>query len=285
MITALTALGALVFTGLSLNATRDQVAIAEQGQFTDRYTKAVEQLGKAGADHLQVRLGALYSLERLAHDSPRDQPTIIEVVSAFVRTTAPRTQKDCPAQLPTADVQAALTILGRRDTTHDNHARVDLNRTCLFGADLRGVDFAGANLFSAHLGQTALMDADLSRANLYQADFSRAILTGAVLRDVQGAESSFFWAGLAEADCSGAVLDEADLSLADLRKANLSRAELRGANLDSAQLIGTNLAQAYLVGAKLTRVYLEDTDFTDATHDDTTVVDAVSEYGTRGKWW
>jgi hypothetical protein len=46
MIMALTAIGALIFTGLSLNATRDQVSIAqsqnalsEQGQVTDQFTK------------------------------------------------------------------------------------------------------------------------------------------------------------------------------------------------------------------------------------------------------
>ncbi|MEV4317828.1 hypothetical protein [Actinocrispum sp. NPDC049592] len=66
LVTAITAVGALVFTGLSLNATRDQVAITEQGQFTDRYSKAVEQIGQQGPEHLQVRLGGLYALERLA---------------------------------------------------------------------------------------------------------------------------------------------------------------------------------------------------------------------------
>lgn len=61
-VTAITAIGALIFTGLSLNATRDQIAAAreqngvvEQGQYTDRYTKAVEQLDRTGPDHPQHR--------------------------------------------------------------------------------------------------------------------------------------------------------------------------------------------------------------------------------------
>jgi hypothetical protein len=85
LITALTAVGALIFTALSLNATRDQVAVAEQGQYTDRYSRTIEQLGQQGEDQLQVRLGAIYALERLARDSPRDQSTIIEVLAAFIR--------------------------------------------------------------------------------------------------------------------------------------------------------------------------------------------------------
>ncbi|MEU6152997.1 hypothetical protein ABZ816_23655 [Actinosynnema sp. NPDC047251] len=45
VITAATALGALVFTALSLRAAQEQIEVAEQGQITDRYAKAVQLLG------------------------------------------------------------------------------------------------------------------------------------------------------------------------------------------------------------------------------------------------
>src|SRR6266545_3355051 len=56
--------------------------VTEQGQITERYTKAIEQLGAAMLD---VRLGGIYALERIAVDSERDHPTVVEVLSAFVR--------------------------------------------------------------------------------------------------------------------------------------------------------------------------------------------------------
>src|SRR4051794_10233968 len=65
--TALAALGALVYTGASLNVTQGQNAaqnaLAAQSQYTDRYTKAVDQLGQQGVDRLQIRLGGIYALE------------------------------------------------------------------------------------------------------------------------------------------------------------------------------------------------------------------------------
>lgn len=131
LITAFTALSALVFTGLSLSTT-------EQGQFTDRYTKAIDQVGAQGADHLQTRLGGIYALERLARDSPRDQPTIVENLSAFVRSNLPRATvqgnggSPCPATTNLAlDTQAALSVLGRRDHGQDGGAVTDLRATCL----------------------------------------------------------------------------------------------------------------------------------------------------------
>jgi hypothetical protein len=49
---------------------------------TERYAKAIEQLG---SDKLEVRIGGIYALERIARDSARDHPTVMEVLAAFVR--------------------------------------------------------------------------------------------------------------------------------------------------------------------------------------------------------
>src|SRR5215472_5492549 len=53
------AAGALVFTALNFGLSRE-------GQVTDRYTKAIEQLG---SDKLDVRIVGVYALERVARDS------------------------------------------------------------------------------------------------------------------------------------------------------------------------------------------------------------------------
>ena len=55
----LLAAGALIFTGRNF-------LLSREGQVTDRYTKAIEQLG---SDKLDVRIGGIYALERIAHDS------------------------------------------------------------------------------------------------------------------------------------------------------------------------------------------------------------------------
>ncbi|MDF5758452.1 hypothetical protein [Spongiactinospora sp. TRM90649] len=94
--TGLVVIGGVVFTaqGLwytaaSLDPGRQAQSVAEQGQITDRYTKAVEQLGSAKTD---VRLGGIYALQRPAADSPRDKDTIRQVLAASsAATTAART--------------------------------------------------------------------------------------------------------------------------------------------------------------------------------------------------
>ncbi len=76
-----------------------QARTAEQGHITDRITKAVEQLGaektvKVQEDgktvertepNFEVRLGAIYALERIAEDSERDHIPIMETLCAYIR--------------------------------------------------------------------------------------------------------------------------------------------------------------------------------------------------------
>lgn len=68
--------------------------LSQSQQVTESYAKAVEQLGHAEAP---VRLGAMYSLERLAQgNSPRRQ-TIVDVLCAYLRmpyTPLPRPSGD-----------------------------------------------------------------------------------------------------------------------------------------------------------------------------------------------
>jgi hypothetical protein len=81
----LAAVVALVFTSLAIRETDAQLKITEQGQITDRYNAAITNLGSSSVD---VRLGGIYALQRMMQDSPRDQPTVVAVLCAFVRDHA-----------------------------------------------------------------------------------------------------------------------------------------------------------------------------------------------------
>lgn len=292
IITAITAVGALIFTALSLNATRDQVAVTEQGQYTDRYSRAIEQLGRQGPDQLQIRLGGIYSLERLARDSPRDQATIVEVLNTFIRTSVPSVTptEGCPTSTP-PDVQAALTVLGRRDTTNDNGTPVKLMSICLVfadltvanlsDADLSGADLSGANFSSADLSGTDLSGTELNNANVNNADLSHADLTGANLS----------YSYLNNANLSGANLNNANFNNANLNNTELNDTELSGADLNDtdlnfAELNNANLTKVNLSGADLSFANLTGANLTGAVHNsDTVVANVLTDRTTRGHWW
>ena len=206
----LLAAGALLFTARNF-------VLSREGQVTDRYTKAIEQLG---SDKLDVQIGGIYALERIAHDSARDQPTVMEVLSAYARAHSYHVEiprEVWPLTTPT-HVQAALTVVRRRDAGRDIRP-IDLKGAYLPSADLSGAHLSGANL---HL--TNLYNANLYNANLYGAQLTSANLSGAHLVD-----ANLSGADLTSANLSGAHLVDANLSGADLTSANLSGADLTSA--------------------------------------------------------
>lgn len=234
LITSLTAIAAVLFTGFSLQQTQDQTQLAVAGQITDRFNAAVTNLGSST---MTIRIGGIYALQRIMQDSPRDQPAVVQVLAAFVREQATRpagaSASVTPltfAQLsavPAIDLQTAVTVLATRNSSHDGTARLDLDTT-----DLINVDLSGADLTDANFGEAMLVSADLSGANL-----TRAYLLGS---------------NLSGADLDGANLSDANLEAVNLAGANLTNTNLAGADLDLADLAGANLRGANPTAAKLT---------------------------------
>jgi hypothetical protein len=103
LITSLVALAGLWYSSVQTQQVNEEAqqdrALAKEGQVTDRYTAAVNNLGNGKMD---VRLGGIYALQRIMQDSIRDQPTIANVLATYIRTHAakpPTKGQDIPADI------------------------------------------------------------------------------------------------------------------------------------------------------------------------------------------
>lgn len=186
-----------------------QLGLIDRGQVTDRFTKAVEQLG---SNNSQVRMGAIYALERIAQDSRPDGAHVADMIAALVRDRSPVTEGTgyVPVlKVRAPDVQVALRVLSRRPVC-DAHlgspdfgsldlSRTDLRRASLIGAQLQDVDLNRTRLEGADLTRANLRGADLTGANVGRfdptsnvykrgADLSGADLTGAAAKGILGLE-------------------------------------------------------------------------------------------------
>ncbi len=253
--------------GLIVNYFNSQaeMQLTQQRLITERFSKAVEQIGSGKEE---VVIGGIYSLERIAKDSPKDQYqwTIMEVLTSYIRKNSrirsnieqlkPEERQKALEKLPSVSipVQAALTVIGRRkvknDQVGDNLAETnDPNKIKIL--DLSQTNLRGANLEEANLNRAKLIGANLIEANLIGADLKGAKLNGANLigADLKGAKLN--GANLIGANLIGAILNRAYLNGADLNGAYLNRAYLIGADLKGAYLNGAYLNRAYLIGADL----------------------------------
>jgi hypothetical protein len=220
---------------------------------TDRYTKAVDQLGSDKG--LDVRIGGIYALERVARDSARDHHPVMEVLCAFIRGHSreplprPTAGSDVPNRIR-ADVQAAVYVIGGRNAKRDR-ARIDLGGVNFVGADLMGANLSSAiNESTADFNRTI---GSISSIGPNTADWVASRIQAVVARVTTN---------LGSADLTGANLVTANLYLADLTGADLAGANLTGANLTDANLTGANLTGAHLTSARLTKANLTGADLT-----------------------
>jgi len=201
-----------------LGLKQQEISIQKQeldrrGQITDRFNKAVTNLGN---QDLAVRLGGLYSLDQILKDSPEDYQTILEVLSAYIRQKGKTEEaKDADGELNSntkliivrgkllPDVEVAVTIIGKRPYSVDrDNVRINLSESSLTLADFRGLNFA----------QT-----DFERSELYQTDFTEADFAGANFK--------------------GAKIDHAKFENAK----NLTSEQLESAVFDSIRVVGDKL--------------------------------------------
>jgi hypothetical protein len=219
-----------ISTWRQLQISRQQLQHNLEGQITERFTRAIDQLDYKKS--LEVRLGGIYALERIARDSERDHWPIMEVLTAYVRQHAawkeePQEEnQEGQFKPPAPDIQAILTVLGRRARTFERgkDQRLDLRATDLRGAALAGAHLEGAFLWGANLEKADLPQADLKGASLFCAHLERTALLQA---DLKGAdlEGAFLWgANLAGAHMEGAFLRGAHLEGAHLKAAVLTGA-------------------------------------------------------------
>jgi len=257
--------------GRQAKTAETQAELAEDRNFSDLFTKAVEQLGadKVVKSHaktrdgdlaydedvpvmqevteanVEVRLGAIYALQRISRASEKDHIPVMETLCAYIRENAIGGEPDVfplgelpergddepladrlnliktrsqklrnffgPIKTLRSDIRAALTVIAQRSEARRAYEKIkefhlDFRRANLQRADLAAVDFQGADLSEATLDGVNLRSAKMERANLMDAKMEGANLSYAKMEG----------ANLMDAKMEGAYLRSAKLKSAKL---------------------------------------------------------------------
>ncbi|GGR03235.1 pentapeptide repeat-containing protein [Streptomyces pilosus] len=250
-------------TWRQLRVSQDGLRATQEGYVTDRFSRAVDQLG---SDKLEVRIGGLHALWRIAEQSARDREAIISIQAAYLRAHLPWPPAGpggpaadvpindiAPLETRAADAQVALTALGVL-CRHREQSWVNLSITDLRRADCDGLWFPEVNFDRACMEAAGLYHANLTQASMVSVNLRHADLTTAVLRRARCILGDLRAAKLVETDLRDADFTETDLREANLRKADAHGAVFHRADLRMADLRGTDLSTAHLLEARLTGV-------------------------------
>jgi hypothetical protein len=180
--------------------------------------------------NIEVRLGALYSLERIAQDSPRDHITIMEIICAYVRenTSGDYYKATTHDQTPRTDIQAAISVLARRSGN-----RIALEHSLKFRLDLRGawlafIDFGKGDFTGALLNNCVIEKGNLRDCVLRGCRFINCNLDGASFQETN-LEGAFFTGSSIKAPKDAPFFNS-----------------IWGANIHGADLCGTDISDIYI---------------------------------------
>ena len=246
------------------------VRYQKEGHITDRINKAVEQLGteksvkrdgeETTVPNIEVRIGAILSLERIAQDSTRydkgrDHVRVMEILCAYVRENAPAdkakfgnfppgcNQSDLEKKLaespydwlsklkrPRSDVLLAILVIGRRSK---EQILKETNYT-----DGKGKGY------TLDLSNSCLRKGNFEGLNFSNANFYKSLLEGAYCQDADFSGSNFIYAGLTGINGSRSKFSGARVQMADLSYANLDHADFTDCIFSHTHLVRTDFENA-----------------------------------------
>lgn len=142
--------------------------------------------------NLEMRIGSIYALERIAQDSHRDHIQIMEILCAYIRENAAVTSLE-PMEppfsraAPRTDIQAAISVIGRRskeqiDLEWKHQFRLDLRNTDLSGVDFRHGNFSAAMFHGCRLEACLFDGSTLKGTQFFAALLNFASFYSAELR-------------------------------------------------------------------------------------------------------
>lgn len=194
-----------------------------------------EAIGKVGdwtvfsetMANIEVRIGAIYALERISRDSIRDHIQIMEILTAYIRENAPVTNltpKESPFMptSPRSDIQAALDVIGRRSPE-----AIALERGKKYRLDLRKVNLSGGNFANGVFEGAVFFGSRLEASIFRSCNLRGARLQGCLLNF-----SDFF-----DANLSGAIIDHAIFNAHGASRGSITHAvDIRGLSMAGADI-------------------------------------------------
>jgi hypothetical protein len=243
--------------------------------------------------NIEVRIGAILALERIAQDScsydrGRDHVRVMEVLCAYVRNNAPAkhaksgpltsltSQSDLNQKVeaasqvlewvielpsPRADIVIAIRVIGGRTKAQRKieaeHIHWDAKSYTpdLSFTNLQGADLERLDLTGTNFYRSRMEGAFCEKTNFSNCNFVEARLTG-----ISGIDALFNHAKLASADFSGALLENANFSLCDFSHTHFVGTQLIGAIfkfLGPDSPISNPVNRIFMLDCNLTFAWLE----------------------------
>ncbi|MDV4166665.1 hypothetical protein [Rhodovulum sp. FJ3] len=168
-----TAVVALPFTVFKTIYNRRQTDVAEQNHVTDQINKAVENLGATRQvgdrlePNIEVRIGGLLALARIAKANRNIYCELMEIVAAYLVENLRKDKVLGKGNRPRADISRALGIVSERDDED-----ISFEKALGWKMNLNDIDFRGLFVERVRFRYVDMHQADFRFSRLADVEFS-----------------------------------------------------------------------------------------------------------------
>lgn len=224
--------------------TYNSFELTRKSQNSERLLKSLEQL-KNNEIKNSAKVGAIFSLEKIADDYQSDTNTVIRILSAYILENSPKTVED---KIASPDIEAAVEVITRlnRDPNNERDS-IDLSQINLRKVDLSNANFSGIDLSHSNLRESDLRAANLRTANINETDLTQANLNGARFA------CDFYEGKIVGANFSNAIFECENDKASSTRSTKFADTELLGVIIQKRVLINSKFEKVNLKGVSFNK--------------------------------
>ena len=208
---------------------------------TNIFTKSIELLADPNP---AVRQGGIYSLGGIARDNHRLHPTIMKIMTSYVRektyekfnerTRQEKSQKNKREELfrklskessMPSDIEAAIEVIRERKINSDQplkgSKKFDLSNSYVFNADFSFTKFFKTNFSDSIMLECCFDETDLSGSSFVSSNLQESSFINATLKNCEFIKTNLQGCNFKECDLSGSEFEKCDLSGSEFEKCDL----------------------------------------------------------------
>lgn len=235
---------AAYFTWKRLDVSQRTLEVSQEGQITERFTRAIEQIGAKDSEgkNVEIRIGGIYALGNIAQESQKEHLPVLKVLLAYLRKygfeEADELNEDPHDVKAIVDVLCVYEYesLKGKEEVRD----IKLKKPFFVNARFHKLWFVKCNFFNPLFVGVKFEDVSFSGGSCAFGDFSLATFCKVSFTRVDLHGAVFTSATFDEVSFDNVILTDAELSAS----VGLKKEHIEGAIIDAA--------------TRLPRIFLED---------------------------
>lgn len=218
--------------------------------------------------NIEVRLGAVYALERVALDSKRDKNSIMRTIAAYIRNSIPLSEMESNYNINNRpDIKAAIEVLGRFPVKSKTSVTYDLTRINLKNLQIRECRLESCDFTKSASDEFSIIESSLDESIFHEIKWFK----------FKAFRSSLNYTNFYKAEMNNSMLFNCEFNNVSASETNFRGLQSAGSKFISAKLHKTNLRNSSFRSTEIINCEFDEVDISESRISNGTVAKSIFE--------